>query len=61
MSDGATKMYEDYDFYKTLCKQLNIEPVSVFEDFYEHMKKIKTQTITYNNIIKPNNLQTFGG
>lgn len=53
-------MYEDYGFYKVLCKQLNIEPVSVFEDFYEHMKKIKIQTVNYNNI-KPNNLQTFGG
>lgn len=60
MSDGASKMYEDYGIYVKLCKSRNINPVSVFEDFYEHMKKVKTET-GYNNNIKPNNLQIFGG
>jgi hypothetical protein len=34
--DSISIMCNDYEKYKQLCEQHNIEPVSLYADFYTH-------------------------
>lgn len=36
MSDGVSEMWYKYERYKELCKELNIEHMSIDEDWLTH-------------------------
>ncbi len=39
MGSGLSKMYDDYDEYEFICKELNFNSVGMYK-FYDHMDSI---------------------
>lgn len=49
MGSSISAIYDYYDDYKHLCKTLGVEPVGIFDGFYEHETEILKQR-GYHNI-----------
>ena len=40
MGDSISKLFEDYETYELLCKNLNIKKIGIDKNFYNHEEEL---------------------